>query len=88
VREAVRAQGFLERVRESGEYLMSGLRELSARLGLGELRGRGLLVAFELGGEIGPRVVELAREAGVLVNSARVGGVEVDAGDECRARGG
>ncbi len=73
VMEAVMAGGFLEGVRERGDYLMSGLRELSARFGLGEVRGRGLLVALELGREIGPRVVELAREAGVLVNSPRAG---------------
>jgi acetylornithine/N-succinyldiaminopimelate aminotransferase len=73
VMEAVRADGFLEGVHERGECLMSGLRELSARLGLGEVRGRGLLVALELGSEIGPRVVELAREVGVLVNSPRAG---------------
>jgi acetylornithine/N-succinyldiaminopimelate aminotransferase len=31
------------------------------------------LVALDLGREIGPRVVELAREASVLVNSPRAG---------------
>jgi acetylornithine/succinyldiaminopimelate/putrescine aminotransferase len=31
-----------------------------------------LLQAFELGSDSGPRVVELAREKGVLVNSPRV----------------
>ena len=73
VMDAVMQPGFLEGVRESGEVLMSGLRDLSARLGLGEVRGRGLLVALELGREVAPRVVELAREAGVLVNAPRAG---------------
>jgi acetylornithine/N-succinyldiaminopimelate aminotransferase len=73
VMEAVCAPGFLESVREKGEYLASSLRSLSSRLGLGEVRGRGLLQALELGSDIGPRVVELAREAGVLVNSPRAG---------------
>ncbi|TAK83150.1 MAG: acetylornithine transaminase [Betaproteobacteria bacterium] len=73
VMEAVTADGFLEGVRERGDYLMSGLRELSARFGLGEVRGRGLLVALELGREIGPRVVEFAREKRVLINSPRAG---------------
>jgi acetylornithine/N-succinyldiaminopimelate aminotransferase len=73
VMEAVTEPGFLESVRENGELLNSGLRALSARLELGEVRGRGLLVALELGKGIGGRVVELAREAGVLVNSPRAG---------------
>ena len=73
VMEAVSAPGFLEGVQENGEYLESSLRELSARLGLGEVRGRGLLQALDLGSDIGPRVVELAREKGVLVNSPRAG---------------
>ncbi len=73
VMDAVTAPGFLEGVQTSGEYLASSLRRLSARLGLGEVRGRGLLQALELESEIGPRVVELACEAGVLVNSPRAG---------------
>jgi len=73
VMEAVCAPGFLERVRENGECLASSLRSLSAKLGLGEVRGRGLLLALELGREIGPRVVEQARKAGLLVNSPRAG---------------
>jgi len=73
VMEAVCAPGFLEAVRENGEYLASLLRSLSGKLGLGEVRGRGLLLALELGRDVGPRVVELARDAGVLVNSPRPG---------------
>jgi len=73
VMETVCVPGFLEGVQETGEYLASCLRSHSARLGLGEVRGRGLLLALELGSEIAPQVVERAREAGVLVNSPRPG---------------
>jgi len=73
VMEAVCASGFLEAVRENGEYLASSLRSLSGKLGLGEVRGKGLLLALELGRDVGPRVVELARDAGILVNSPRPG---------------
>jgi len=73
VMDAVTAPGFLVGVRENGEYLASCLRSLSEKMGLGEVRGKGLLLALELGRDIGPRVVELAREAGVLVNSPRPG---------------
>lgn len=73
VMSAVTAPGFLDSVAASGERLRSGLRELSARLDLGDVRGCGLLQALELGRDIAPRVVELARDAGLLVNAPRPG---------------
>ncbi len=62
---------FLARVREAGEYLMQRLRALSAETGLGAVRGRGLLVALELGRPTGGAVVQAALERGLLVNSPR-----------------
>jgi acetylornithine/N-succinyldiaminopimelate aminotransferase len=63
--------GFLEGVQTRGAQLMKGLNALSERHGLGEVRGRGLLVALDLEQDIATRVVELARDAGLLLNAPR-----------------
>src|SRR5215471_11923248 len=47
VKEVARPE-FLQRVRETGEYLAARLCELSRELGLGEVRGQGLLLALDL----------------------------------------
>src|SRR5215471_11100518 len=62
---------FLARVRENGNYLESALQDLSLELNLGEVRGRGLLLALELRREIGSAVVDAALARGLLVNSPR-----------------
>lgn len=62
---------FLAQVREAGDYLQRSLRALSAELGLGEVRGRGLLAALEIGRPTGAAVVEAALANGLLVNSPR-----------------
>jgi len=62
---------FLAQVREAGDYLQQRLRALSAELGLGEVRGRGLLAALEIGRPTGAAVVEAALANGLLVNSPR-----------------
>jgi acetylornithine/N-succinyldiaminopimelate aminotransferase len=62
---------FLKRVRENGSYLESQSQDLSRQLSLGEVRGRGLLLALELGREIGSAVVDAALARGLLVNSPR-----------------
>lgn len=62
---------FLDQVSVNGAYLAEGLRALSAAQALGEVRGMGLLLALELRADVGARVVDLAREAGLLVNSPR-----------------
>lgn len=71
VMDAVLAPGFLDGVAGSGRYLEEGLRALSVTRGLGAARGRGLLLALDLAQPIGPRLVEVARERGLLVNSPR-----------------
>lgn len=63
--------GFLEEVVRAGDHLRQGLEALSGRFGLGETRGRGLLLALELGRDVGPAVVEEARRRGLLLNSPR-----------------
>jgi len=71
VLEEVTAPGFLERVRENGAFLAEGLAVLSRRLGLGEVRGAGLLLALDLDAPRAEKVVALARERGLLVNAPR-----------------
>jgi len=73
VYDTVSQPAFLKNVEDQGAYLVAGLRALSQRLGLGEVRGRGLLIALELGREIGAKVVDRARDRGLLVNSPRPG---------------
>jgi acetylornithine/N-succinyldiaminopimelate aminotransferase len=69
--DAMVSPGFLETVQARGAYLMKGLSALSARKGLGEVRGRGLLVALDLKRDIGSKVADIARDNGLLLNSPR-----------------
>ncbi len=69
VLEEVSAPSFLKAASEAGLYLERELQKLSARHGLGEVRGRGLLLALELKLPIGASIVAQAFEAGLLLNS-------------------
>ena len=60
---------FLKSVTDTGLLLERELQRLSARHGLGEIRGRGLLLALDLKMPIGAAVMAEALAAGVLVNS-------------------
>jgi acetylornithine/N-succinyldiaminopimelate aminotransferase len=71
VMDTMLAPGFLAGVRERGETLARGLAALSARLGLGEVRGQGMLLALDLKRDIASRVVDLARDDGLLLNAPR-----------------
>lgn len=72
VLEIIADADFLEGVRVRGAQLADGLRALSARHGLGEVRGAGLLLALELGPQHdAPALVTRAREAGLLLNAPR-----------------
>ena len=71
VLDAVLAPGFLDGVVARGAELARGLAEISRRRGLGEVRGRGLLVALDLGRDVGAKVAEHARANGLLLNSPR-----------------
>lgn len=62
---------FLHEVTALGAYFTEKLKALSAEKGLGEVRGRGLLIALELGKDIGGDVVAKARDMGLLINSPR-----------------
>ena len=72
--EQLLAPGFLESVKAKGELLKSELLKLSSEFNLEGERGEGLLRALMLGKDIGPKLVELARERspeGLLLNSPR-----------------
>jgi acetylornithine/N-succinyldiaminopimelate aminotransferase len=69
VLEEVSKPEFLKAVADAGLFLESELQKLSARHGLGEVRGRGLLLALDLKLPIGASIVAEALADGVLVNS-------------------
>ena len=69
--EEISRPEFLKRVRENGEYLADELRTISSSFGLGEVRGRGLLLALELKQPIASDVVKLALDRGLLINAVR-----------------
>jgi acetylornithine/N-succinyldiaminopimelate aminotransferase len=69
VLEEVGQPGFLKSVVETGLFLEGELQKLSARHGLGEVRGRGLLLALDLRLPIGASIVTQALEQGLLLNS-------------------
>ena len=71
VLQSLLAEGFLSTSRNVGLELRNGLESLSRELGLGEVRGHGLLLALELGRDVAPQVVTAAREAGLLLNAPR-----------------
>jgi acetylornithine/N-succinyldiaminopimelate aminotransferase len=66
--------GFLQSVKDKGTYLRGELLKLSEKHGLDGERGEGLLRALKLGKDIGPQIVEAARNmepVGLLLNSPR-----------------
>ena len=90
VLQALLAPGFLDEVVRKGAVLRARLEQLSARHGLGEVRGQGLLLALDLGSDTGPLLVERALARGLLLNAPRphllrfmpalnVGDAEIDA---------
>jgi acetylornithine/N-succinyldiaminopimelate aminotransferase len=71
VLQALLAPGFLDEVVRKGAYLRLELERLSARHGLRQVRGQGLLLALDLGSDTGPLLVARALERGLLLNSPR-----------------
>jgi acetylornithine/N-succinyldiaminopimelate aminotransferase len=69
VLEEISKPEFLKAATETGLHLESELQKFSARHGLGEVRGRGLLLALDLKLPIGAAIVAQALEAGLLLNS-------------------
>jgi len=71
VLEQVSKPEFLKSVTETGLYLESELQRMSARHGLGEVRGRGLLLALDTKHPIAASIVAQAFDDGVLLNAPR-----------------
>jgi acetylornithine/N-succinyldiaminopimelate aminotransferase len=69
VLEQVSQPEFLKSAVDAGLLLESELQRLSARHGLGDIRGRGLLLALDLKLPIGASIVAQAFSDGVLLNS-------------------
>jgi acetylornithine/N-succinyldiaminopimelate aminotransferase len=65
----VGAPDFLKSIADTGLFLAGELQRISARHGLGEVRGRGLLLALDLKRPIAASIVAQAMEAGVLLNA-------------------
>ena len=61
----------VDTVRSKGESLQALLSGLAAKHGLHGLRGSGLLSAFDLPEPLGQKLVEAARDGGLLLNSPR-----------------
>jgi acetylornithine/N-succinyldiaminopimelate aminotransferase len=74
VLEQLIAPGFLQSVEDKGAYLADQLNQLTQAYGLAGERGYGLLRALKLGRDIGPQIVDAARDmepVGLLLNSPR-----------------
>ncbi|GLH75447.1 acetylornithine aminotransferase 2 [Bradyrhizobium sp. SSBR45G] len=71
VLDVIEKPEFLKGVADNGIYLESELQRLSARHGLGEVRGRGLLLALDVVRPIAPAIVAHAFELGLLLNAPR-----------------
>jgi acetylornithine/N-succinyldiaminopimelate aminotransferase len=71
VLDVVAEPAFLKSVAESGLFLESELQKLSTRHGLGEVRGRGLLLALDLKLPIAAAIVAQAFAQGLLLNAPR-----------------
>jgi acetylornithine/N-succinyldiaminopimelate aminotransferase len=69
VLQCVGMSDFLKSIADTGLFLASELQRISARHGLGEVRGRGLLLALDLKHPIGASIVAQALADGVLLNS-------------------
>ena len=69
--EELNKPGFLDRVVAVGAYLTKGLERLSAKHGMGAVRGRGLLLALDLKAPVGGKIAAAALAAGLLLNAPR-----------------
>jgi acetylornithine/N-succinyldiaminopimelate aminotransferase len=69
--DAVIAPNFLSGVEARGHYLTQNLIKLSGRHQLGEVRGRGLMVALDLVEPIATKLIDQAQKAGLLLNAPR-----------------
>ena len=74
VLKALLAPGFMQSVNDKSAYLSAQLLKVSDKYGMDGERGEGLLRALKLGKDIGPQIVDIARDmnpVGLLLNSPR-----------------
>jgi acetylornithine/N-succinyldiaminopimelate aminotransferase len=71
VMEEIAKPGFLPRVAQTGAYLADSLEGLSLKHQCRGVRGKGLLLAIDLGREIAPDVAAEALQRGLLINAPR-----------------
>jgi acetylornithine/N-succinyldiaminopimelate aminotransferase len=71
VLRTITAPGFLQNVQALSAYLVTQLQALSREFSLGEVRGRGLLLALDLGKEISKPIATQAMAEGLLLNAPR-----------------
>ncbi|MGE0415361.1 MAG: acetylornithine transaminase [Acetobacteraceae bacterium] len=69
--ETVIAPGFLDQVADTGACLRQLLEGLSAAHGCGSVRGKGLLLALDLGRDVAADVAQRAMALGLLLNAPR-----------------
>ena len=69
VMQEVLEKNLVDNAAMQGEYIQKKLRELAARYQLTKIRGKGLLLAFDLPTEQGAEVVAACLRQGLLVNS-------------------
>ena len=69
VMQEVLEQNLVDNAAMQGEYIQKKLREIAARFRLTNIRGKGLLLAFDLPTEQGAEVVAACLRQGLLVNS-------------------
>lgn len=65
------SSGFLPQVKNTGAYFEKQLQLLSKRHKLGEVRGKGLLLALNTAEHNAPALAAAAQEAGLLINAPR-----------------
>ena len=71
VMDTVNTPAFLAAVRDTSAYLVEALQTLSASLGHGAVRGRGLLLALALARGDAGKIAAAAFERGLIVNAPR-----------------
>jgi len=71
VLEVVAESGFLQQVQRVGDYFRAQLEGLAQRVDvIREIRGKGLMLGAEVGPELARVIPGLAREEGLLINTA------------------
>jgi len=70
VLDVIEQEGLVAKVKESGDYLIGGLRSLAGRHpSMGEIRGMGLMIGVELG-TLAPEAVSRLLAKGIITNAA------------------